>query len=290
MSEMVGSNESNALVEQHLYLVQHVLNQLASRYPRHVDRGELWSAGAAGLVEASRRYDPASGVPFPRFAAIRIRGAMIDSTRTRDWATRGVRRDLREVSEAGRRFEERHGRSPVARELADSLGITEHELAERHAAAASATLLHLDQPINQPDAGEATLGECIAEPTDEHHPEAALERLELSGTLRTGVSFLPPVQREVVERTYFAGERLRDVADSMGVTEARVSQIRGEALHALRAYFASAYDTVPAVPPSAPGSRQRAAYVAAVSSQTTWRTRLEAGVTGEPVDREAVGA
>lgn len=268
---------SNALVEQHLHLVQHILDQLATGYPRHVDRSELWSAGAAGLVEASRRYDPTSGVPFTRFASIRIRGAMLDSTRSRDWATRGVRRGLRQVDAASRRFEERNGRTPATAELAAMIGITEAELVGRHAAAETATLLHLDQPVGGSDAGEATLGEYIADTSDEHRPDAALERLELSGTIRTGVSHLPHVQREVVERSFLGGERLRDVAASLGVTEARVSQIRVEALHALRAYFASAFDSVPAVPVSAPGSRRRAAYVATVSAQTTWRSRLDAG-------------
>lgn len=285
----VGMDTPNALVEQHLYLVQHVLNQLASRYPRHVDRSELWSAGAAGLVNASRRYDPASGVPFARFASIRIRGAMIDSTRTRDWATRGVRRGVREVNDASRQFEERNGRTPAAAELAAMLGITEAELADRHAAAATATLLHLDQPVGDTDSGEATLSEYIADTSDEHLPEAALERLEMSGTIRAGISYLPQVQREVVVRTFFGGERLRDVAASMGVTEARVSQIRAEALHALRAYFASVFDSVPAVPAGAPGSRQRAAYVATVSAQTTWRSRLDAGADALP-ERRAAGA
>ena len=54
--------DANTLVEEHLYLVQHIVNQLAVRYPRHVDRQELWAAGAAGLVDASRRYDAETGV------------------------------------------------------------------------------------------------------------------------------------------------------------------------------------------------------------------------------------
>ncbi len=93
---------ANALVEEHLYLVQHIVNQLAVRYPRHVDRQELWAAGAAGLVDASRRYDPGAEVPFARYASIRIRGAIIDSTRSRDWATRSLRRRAREMSEVAR--------------------------------------------------------------------------------------------------------------------------------------------------------------------------------------------
>lgn len=268
---------ANGLVEQHLYLVQHVLNQLASRYPRHIDRTELWSAGAAGLVEASRRYDPATGVPFARFARIRIRGAMIDSTRLRDWATRGVRRGLREVNDGTRSFEERHGRAPTNAELAAALGITVEELTRRHAAAQTATLLHLDQPLAQSDASESTLGEWIPESDDEYLPEESLERLELSGTVRAAVEHLPAVQREVVQRYFFQGELLRDIAASMDVTEARVSQIRAEALHALRAYFASTYEGVPAVPAGAPGMRHRAAYVATMQAQSTWRSRLEAG-------------
>lgn len=278
-STMVAEPEvaANALVEQHLYLVQHVLNQLASRYPRHIDRTELWSAGAAGLVEASRRYDAATGVPFPRFARIRIRGAMIDSTRMRDWATRGVRRGLREVSDGTRTFEERNGRAPSSRELAASLGISAEELARRHAAAQTATLLHLDQPLAQSDTSESTLGEWIAESDETYLPEESLERVELSGTVRNAVEHLPEVQREVVQRYFFDGELLRDIAASMGVTEARVSQIRAEALHALQAYFGSAYEGVPEVPPSAPGMRHRAAYVATMQAESSWRARLEAG-------------
>ena len=85
------------------------------------------------------------------------------------------------------------------------------------------------------------------------------------------------MQREVVERYFFGGEYLRDIAHSLGVTEARVSQIRAEALNAVRAYFGSAFEAVPEVPASAPGVRSRAAYVSAVSAQSTWRSRIDAG-------------
>lgn len=269
--------DANELVESHLYLVQHVVNQLAARYPRHVDRQELWSAGASGLVDASRRYDPATGVPFARYATIRIRGAIVDSTRTRDWATRRLRRDLRTITERSERFEEHHGRAPSDEELAEALGMDTGVVAERKAAAVTATLLHLDQPLPYPAAGEATLGESIADQDADRLPDHALERQELRGTLRTAVGLLPQVQREVVERYFFGGELLRDIAESLGVTEARVSQIRSEALNAIRAYFATTFDEVTPVPAGAPGVRQRAAYVAAVSAHSTWRTRLEAG-------------
>jgi RNA polymerase sigma factor for flagellar operon FliA len=83
--------EITALIEEHLPLVNHVVFQVAVHFPRHVDRDELARAGALGLVEAAKRYDEARGVPFNRFAAQRIRGAIIDGVRAADWAPRSVR-------------------------------------------------------------------------------------------------------------------------------------------------------------------------------------------------------
>lgn len=268
---------ANDLVTEHLYLVQHVVNSLAARFPRHVDRGELWSAGAHGLVDASRRYDAGTGIPFPRYATIRIRGAILDSTRSRDWATRSLRREMRSVRQAGEDFKERHGRTPDSAELAAALGISTDKLAQHQAAASTATLLHLDHVAAGGQEGESTLSERVEERDAACLPAEAVERQEMIGTARTAVDHLPDVQREVVERYYFRGELLRDIADSLGVTEARVSQIRSEALTAMRAYFGTAFEGVPAVPGDAPGLRRRAAYVATMSTASTWRARLDAG-------------
>lgn len=282
------TTDANDLVTEHLYLVQHVVNSLASRFPRHVDRGELWSAGAHGLVDASRRYDPSTGIPFARYASIRIRGAILDSTRTRDWATRSLRREMRTVREAEGSFAEQHGRNPDSAELASVLGMSTEKLASHQAAAATANLLHLDHVITGSDDGESTLSERLEERDPASIPEESLEHRELVGTTRSAVAHLPEVQREVVQRYYFGGELLRDIADSLGVTEARVSQIRSEALTAMRAYFGTAFDGVPEVAGNTPGLRRRAAYVAEVSAATTWRTRLDAA--SAPVQRSGAAA
>ena len=80
-----------AMVEQNLPLVNHIVFQVAIHFPRHVDREDLARAGALGLVEAAQRYDESRGVPFDRFAAQRIRGAIIDAVRAADWSPRSVR-------------------------------------------------------------------------------------------------------------------------------------------------------------------------------------------------------
>jgi RNA polymerase sigma factor FliA len=115
----------NELVETHLHLVTHVVHQLAARFPRHVDRDELRGAGAAGLVDAAHRYDPTTGVPFARYASIRIRGAVLDATRSRDWATRRLRRDLREIEATTEQLEEKLSRRPDDAEVAAAMGTDE---------------------------------------------------------------------------------------------------------------------------------------------------------------------
>jgi len=106
-------------------------------------------------------------------------------------------------------------------------------------------------------------------------PERALEHTELVGTLHTALEHLPELPRRVLIEHQFEGRLLRDIASDLGVTEARASQLRHEALHALQAYFGTAFDGIPVVPQDAPGKRKRAAYVAQVTSASTWRSRLD---------------
>ena len=272
----LSTQEQNALVTETLDLVGRIVSELAVRYPRHVDRAELWNAGALGLVEASRRYNPEAEIPFARYAAIRIRGAIIDSTRTRDWATRSVRRHLREIQQAAVRLEEHTGVAPSQAELAGCLGITLADLTARQAQANVSTLLHLDRA----DSEETSLAERVEEERIDAVPELALEQRELRGTLQTAVRHLPPVQAEVISRYYLRGELLQDVAEDMGLTTARVSQIRSEALDAMRSFFATLYEGVDSAPDAAPGKKARAAYVTRVAESTTWRSRLDTDPAG----------
>lgn len=273
----MASLDRNLLVTDNLDLVGHIVAEVSVRYPRHVDRKELWNAGALGLVEASRRFNEDTGVPFARYAAIRIRGAIIDSTRTRDWATRSVRRNLREIQQATSDFEEHAGRRPTDGDLARSIGITTSELAERQAQASFSTLLHLDRD----DSEESPLRDQVAEERTRNLPEEALEHQELLGTLKAAIEYLPPVQAEVVTRYYLHGELLQEISSDLEVTEARVSQIRSEALSSMRSFFSTLYEGLPDVEEAAPGKRARMTYMSVLSEGTTWRSRLDTGV---PVD------
>jgi RNA polymerase sigma factor for flagellar operon FliA len=273
MSKRDSEPDTNDLVRDHLDLVGRTVAKVSARYPRHVDREELWNAGALGLVEAARRFNPDAGIPFERYAAIRIRGAIIDSTRTRDWASRSVRRRYRDMEETSESLRDADGHEPDRQTLAKALGVTMEELNKTQAQSAASMLLYLD---HQRPEDNVSLRDTIVDHDLSTQPEAALEQREMLGTLRNSVEGLPGTHGEVIERYYFKGEMLQDIAKDLGVTQARVSQIRSEALTSLRAWFGTLYEGAPDVSDDAAGKRARAAYVAQLSSQTTWRTRLDA--------------
>jgi len=274
---------SNRLVVDHLDLVGKVVGRVAAMYPRHVDREDLWNAGALGLVEAARRFDPDAGIPFERYASIRIRGAIIDSTRSRDWASRSVRRRYRELTRQEDAFTEDEGRAPSDAELAERLGIATDELEAIRARSRNSMLLYLD---HEGDGETPTLRDSLRDDTVDGRPDLALEQRELLGTLREAVAALPGIHGEVIRRYYFEGDLLQDIAAELGVTQARVSQIRTEALNSVRAWFGSLYEDVPEVPDDLPGKRARRAYVAQMAEQSTWRGRMDA-LERTPVKRRA---
>lgn len=269
------------LVTAHLHLVQQAVNKLAPRFPRHVERDELWNAGALGLVEAASRYQPHQGVPFPAFAVIRIRGAILDLTRTSDWASRRTRRAGRTLDRAREVLQQRLSRAPSAEELAAELGVDVAEVDDQRSAADAAEVVRLEEPIGDADSGEArTRAELLQEILQEHLPEESLLQRELVGTLHTAVAHLPKRLRQLVEGYYLRGEYLHDLAEAMGVTEARASQLRTEAVSALRAYFAAHFGD-PGIAPDAtePGVRQRDDYVARMAT-TSWQSRVDAAEIG----------
>jgi len=261
--------ERDALIREHLDLVGQLIWEVAAHYPRSIDRDELWSAGALGLVEAAERYDPAVGTSFPQYARIRVRGAIIDSARDRDWASRGVRVRGRAIQNVRRDLEQEHGRAPREDELAARLELSVDALRAHNEQIARATVLRLDPPA---DDGDSVSEACTEDVTT--LPDQAYDQQELTGTLLAAVDALPPAQRDLVERHFFREEYLHEIATSMGISEARASQICSSAVNALRAVLGQMYEGVPVVPDRMPGKRTRAALVELTARRSEWRERM----------------
>jgi len=265
-----GANltERDGLITDHLPLVGHLVRELMHRLPSHVSRDDLMSAGTVALVLSARSFDPTRGVPFARFAAIRIRGALTDELRTMDWASRAVRSRAREVETVRATLAARLGHTPNRHEVAEAMDVSIGELDASDADVHRASVLSL-QSLTPDDNAELL-------PTAAAGPEGLLLRREQLGMLKDAIAELPERLRTVVHEYFFAQRKMADIAVELGVTESRVSQLRSEALTMLRAGLRTGADDEAALPtPSTRGqSVARAAYSAAVASRSTLAERL----------------
>ena len=110
-------------VMKHMPLVKAIAAGIRRNLPAHVDLDDLVQAGALGLLDATRKYDTGKKVLFETYAKYRIRGAILDSLRNADWASRGLRKRQKEIEAVTRALAAELGRTPTDVEVAARLGI-----------------------------------------------------------------------------------------------------------------------------------------------------------------------
>lgn len=266
------------VIEEHLPLVRHIVFQVAVHFPRHVDREELARAGALGLVEAARRYDPSRGVPFDRFAAQRIRGAILDAVRAADWAPRSVRNLARKMEQTEQRLATELGRVPNMTEVAQELGMSIDELNRLQDRMFRSVVLALEHEVTEDAEEDLTLVDVLCDRT-QLEPLEELETRELHAYLRDAVDLLPERQRLVVIGYFLEGRTSLELAEFLGVTESRISQLRSEALEMLKEGIEAQYEGNEAPTPARDGvgrvAKRKANYAAAIGERSDWQDRLD---------------
>jgi RNA polymerase sigma factor for flagellar operon FliA len=257
------------LVDEHLPLVRQVVNDVSRRLPRHVRRDDLESAAMFGLAQAARSFDPERGIAFERHASNRIRGALLDELRGADWASRSVRSKARRMQRAADELAVELGHEPTRVQLAAQLGVGTQALDRLDDDVHRATVLNYDSIIEQ--GGEDLL------PTAGRPPEAVLLDRERRAYLVDAVMALPERLRHVVLGYFFEERPMHRIADELGVTESRVSQLRAEALALIRDGLNANLDPDALPPEPRPGgrlARRKAAYYAAIAAKSDYRARL----------------
>jgi RNA polymerase sigma factor for flagellar operon FliA len=166
---------------------------------------------------------------------------------------RGVSDRRRQLQRAEERLVHKLHHTPTAAELAVELETPEAVVArwqaevaaaERHPSFAGRTASRRGAAGTTSSARGATTGtsgggrrgdERADEPPDlGPQPDEIVLDLELLAALHRAIGDLPARLGLIVRATYFEGRRLADVAAELGVTESRISQLRTEAVSALR--------------------------------------------------------
>ena len=217
--------------------------------------------------------------PFARFAAARVRGALLDELRGLDWASRSVRQRARRTDGARQELTAELGRVPTVREVADRLGCSVEDIEHADDDVQRAVVFSLQ--------GFATAGaeDMVTEPSA--GPEEMLLMRERLGYLRHAIEALPERLRAVVQGYFFEERPMARIAEDLGVTESRVSQLRAEALTLLKDGLNTHLDpALAAQTPAKEGcvARRRTAYYDQIGARGDLHARLAlTGPDGLPV-------
>src|SRR3954468_1252882 len=264
------SRELENLIRENMPLVGHLVREMLFKVPAHVHRDDLASAGYAALVTAARAYDSGRGIPFGRFAAVRVRGALLAELRSMDWASRSVRARARRAEVARQELTAQLGRTPSPTELAELLGVGVSELNNVDDDVQRAAVLSLQ------GFAAGTAEDMVTETS--LNPEEMLLHRERIGYLHDAVAVLPERLRFVVEASFLQERPLSEVAEELGVTESRVSQLRTEALALLKDGLSTHMEQQETgTAKEGCVARRRAVYAAQIAARSTMASRL--GVT-----------
>lgn len=221
----------DTLLESHIGLVRHVALKLARTAGPGVDVDDLVSAGSVGLIQAVESYEPERGHAFSTFAVMRIRGAILDELRRWDPAPRSVRKKQRALQKSEASLRQELQREPTPAEIARDLELDVPDLHRWNDAVARTNVVSLHEPRN--DDGSDTRIEVVPGETGDEI-ESRINHGEEVEILQGCMARLKERERQVLSLYYFEGLRLAGIAEILGVTESRVSQIRHAAMNTLR--------------------------------------------------------
>ncbi|MBS0624228.1 MAG: FliA/WhiG family RNA polymerase sigma factor [Verrucomicrobia bacterium] len=224
----------DALIVHYLYLVKFVVGRMGASYPSHIKMEDLYSSGVTGLIRAVEKYEPQRMTKFEGYAMLLIKGAIIDELRDLDWVPRSVHQKANTISVAQLKLQQELGRDPTDEELALALGISQEELQDLLERVRPAILVPLNSdPIHADDDEGLPICERIAD-QNAQTGFAIADRNEFCRLLQKEIASLPEREQKVLMLYYYEGFMLKEIGETLGITESRVSQIHTKALLKLR--------------------------------------------------------
>jgi len=225
-------DERSQLIRDHMPLVDIIVQRMIPQVPSFMSRDDMTSAAMEGLIDAANRYDPSQGTKFKTFAEYRIRGAIFDEMRKLDWFSRSLREKQNQLTQTMLRMERQLGRSPDEEEMAEAMDMSLEEyqalltrVSHLGCVSLHETLDHTEQGRNFLDSLEAHEG-----PT----PLDQIEAREMTEIIAGLLEQLSEKERLVIALYYYEELTQKEIAEIIGVTEGRVSQLHSQALLKLR--------------------------------------------------------
>jgi RNA polymerase sigma factor FliA len=234
-SVRMTGKERESLIVNTLPLIKQIAHKMAMRLPATLETRDLINAGVLGLLDAIDKFEPTRGVKFKTYAEVRIRGAILDSLRSLDWAPRSLRKKGRDLSKTYAELTQKFGRPATDEEVSEALGESlddyyalVDQLHGLTVGSFESALEYDDKPDDQishyPDDGS-------------NDPHIRFESKEITRILNDAIDSLPERERLVMSLYYYEEFTMKQIGALLGVNESRVSQIHTSATLRLRDFW-----------------------------------------------------
>jgi RNA polymerase sigma factor for flagellar operon FliA len=214
-----------------LSLVKRVALEVRERLPQHVDLDDLAGAGVLGLLDAVQKFDARKHVKVETYARHRIRGAILDSLREMDTASRDMRKKNKAAEKTYRQLQVKLGRSVTDEEMAQALGLS---LKRWYRTLQELNSVGIDwlRPNHIPEI--CSLDESNLPGENQETPFEACYRNEQKEIVARALTLLPERERTVISLYYQSEWTMKQIGEHLRIDESRVSQIHSAALSHLR--------------------------------------------------------
>jgi RNA polymerase sigma factor for flagellar operon FliA len=225
--------QRNELVLSHLTEVHFIARRIHKRLPEFVPLEDLVHSGVLGLLQATQTFDSTRNIQFKTFAKFRVRGAILDSLRELDRASRGLRSKSRKLNAASEQLSVRLGRQPTEEEIAHEIGLEPEAL--RKLASTLRSLESRDWQVASGKDRTETRDLIESAPADpDKSPFAQCLRSEIRQHLAQARSNLSRRENEILSLYYFEQLTMQKIASILNIKQTRLSQIHSAALAKLR--------------------------------------------------------
>jgi RNA polymerase sigma factor for flagellar operon FliA len=229
--------ERRRLIVDNLPLVRFVLGKLTTHVPAFVDRNDLLEAGIMGLIDAALKFDPTRNVRFQTYAMSRARGAILDEMRRLDWLPRSARDEVSKYRAANEKLSQQFGRPATVAEVADALDLTVEKAQRIANISQHDSCRSLEEPLGTGEEGNS-IGKILpAAETRDVQPALRAEAEEEEGLVADAVDRLGDKEQQIIRLHYYDEMLLQEIAQFMGLSNSRISQVHRKALTRLRRYL-----------------------------------------------------
>jgi RNA polymerase sigma factor for flagellar operon FliA len=229
--EPLTAQQQQLLIEQ-LPNVRFIARRIHQGLPQQISIEDLYGAGLVGLLDALSKFDSTKHVQFRTYAQFRIRGAIIDSLRTLDWSSRGLRRKERSIAQAIQTLTVRLGRYPNDLEISQELDVDLASYRDLQFKLKGLEIGTLHSDPSENPSNEA-LVRLRSKPEDD--PLFRYLQSESRERLTEAINGLPERERLVTTLLYYEELTMKEIGQILGVVESRISQIHTSAIVHLRA-------------------------------------------------------